>query len=120
MKLPLRFFPEAAYVSAHCLDADDKYVEVKDAIEFLNTRRAEVVAPGWIPVKERVPEAKYGPEGEPPIISDDVLVRFNDGYVEMANYDCEDKVWTSVANLRVTHDSPTHWMPLPAAPEGEG
>ena len=122
MKLPLRFFPEAAYVSAHCLDADDKYVEVKDAIEFLNTRRAEELRTGWQPI-ETVPR-------------DGTVVLLHYSMNHLCGYASsvrpKKKIAVGYFDGRWVDGHPgghgegggdsnyTHWMPLPAAPEGEG
>ena len=85
-----------------------------DEIERLRAHRAEQVPLNWIPCAERLPEARYGHEGEPPYVSDDVLIRYSDGLVEMANYDHEEHFWTIVTTLRQAFEPPEHWMPVPS------
>lgn len=68
----------------------------------------------WIPITERLPEAVHGEESKPPIISDDVVVLFESGDTDIANYDHEDSVWSLVNHgFKEPDCDPTHWLPLP-------
>ena len=80
-------------------------------------RRREVSVE-WISVKDKLPEALYGCEGEPPCISEDVAVYFEDVCVDIANYDHEAKHW-SLPNRSFNQPDidPTHWCRLPEMPE---
>src|SRR4029434_2706507 len=49
---------------------------------------------GWIPVEERLPEARYGADDQPPCISEDVAVYFEGSGADIANYDHEAKHWS--------------------------
>ena len=91
-------------------DADEIWKEDSDALEFAITAlrsMQETTKPGWISVKERLPEAYYG-ESDNVLVVDEIGIRkilyFDGGcwcYPTGETYDC--KV--------------THWMPLPEPPE---
>lgn len=77
----------------------------------------------WTPCAERLPEAVFGPKGEAPHLSEDVLVYFEGGdcQYEVANYDYEIKLWTLPGHAFNHPDcDPTHWRPLPASPPSPG
>ena len=65
----------------------------------------------WISVKDRLP-----------LSFEDVLVWFEGGEqsVDVANYDEEEDLWVLPHQALNWADCwPTHWQPLPSAPEGE-
>lgn len=71
----------------------------------------------WIPVAMQLPKAVYGGEGAPVEISEDVLILFEGGMVEVANYDHAIKQWALVnRSFREPECDPTHWLPIPEFP----
>lgn len=72
----------------------------------------------WTKVKEQLPEATIGEAGQPPMLTDDVLVYFEAGDrgYEIANYDYEEESWYSLVDGFFFDAEPSHWMPLPKAP----
>lgn len=83
--------------------------------------RPEVTG-GWISVEERLPEARYGEAGKPPVVSEDVLVcgcnALGDEHIVFANYDHEAKQWWVIeGHGHLDADDPTHWMPKPKLPK---
>jgi hypothetical protein len=73
----------------------------------------------WIPITKRMPEARYGEDDKPPIISEDVLILYESGMLDIANYDYDAQCW-SVVNKGFSHPDcdPVYWMPIPEFPEG--
>lgn len=80
----------------------------------------------WVNSEVRLPDARYGEDGEPPVISDDVLICFGgfDGMgseMHVGNYDHEKRGWyieglsNKHRNELADHEN-THWMPLPNPP----
>lgn len=91
-------------------DADDIWKEDIDALEFALTAlrsMSETTKPGWISVKERLPNF-----GIP------VLICW-DGYTDIAEYRCGmvSPKWRTQHYGTVDLASVTHWMPLPDPPE---
>jgi hypothetical protein len=70
----------------------------------------------WIPVSERLPVARYGPVGEKPITSDDVLVIYESGDIGIASYDADGSWYDNILDAD-PQCNPTHWMPLPEPPK---
>lgn len=89
--------------------------------EAAGTFHAVASGEAWIPVEDKLPPAELGEAGQPPFVSDDVLVYFPGAMeltVEIANYDHETKRWSLVTHgFKEPDCDPTHWQPLPAAPE---
>jgi hypothetical protein len=71
----------------------------------------------WIAVSEHLPEPIQGKEGKPPTISDDVVILFENGDVDIAMYDHEDDRWTLPNSAFAEPDcEPVFWMELPPSP----
>jgi len=85
------------------IEAADAERRSREATEISEAEELGLVL-RWIPVGERLP-----PDGER------VLVTWAD-YVEIASWD-ERGFWDWDAEHR--GETPTHWMRLPSAPEGE-
>lgn len=94
----------------HCIVAEPR--KVNDAL------RAAQSATGarWIPVSERLPEAKWagGPKNQATVITDDVLVLHDFGVCEVLSYDHYEGSWHAAIGGGKVEDHPTHWMPLPS------
>ena len=91
-------------------DADEIWKEDSDALEFAITAlrsMPETTKPGWISVKERLPNF-----GIP------VLICW-DGYTDIAEYRCGMVCpkWRTQHYGTVDLASVTHWMPLPEPPK---
>lgn len=91
-------------------DADEIWKEDSDALEFALTAlrsMSETTKPGWISVKERLPNF-----GIP------VLICW-DGYTDIAEYLCGMVCpkWRTQHYGTIDLTSVTHWMPLPEPPE---
>lgn len=73
----------------------------------------------WNLTAEILPPVIFGKEGEPPIVSEDVLVFFEGGdcQFEVANYDHECGTWQLVSHgFKEPDCEPSHWQYLPIAP----
>jgi hypothetical protein len=84
---------------------DTEEEAVVAATEDWNRRAEQPNEPRWIPVSERLPEVdKYGDVN--------VLVHFDDGFINSATYDKNNgwELWADAGEV-------THWMYHPEPPE---
>ena len=86
------------------------------------SEESAVILNGWIDCNERLPDAVYGEEGEPPEMSEDVLACWPNAMnltVDIAQYDHGRKQWSfPTKGFEDAHCDPGYWMPLPELPEG--
>ena len=74
----------------------------------------KAAVPQWIPVGERLPDFDGGPYVSKPVLAFD---KYDD--VVFARY-VKSGYWVILyIDERREHGEITHWMPLPAAPDGE-
>ena len=98
---------------------DDLRGFLEDAADHIEDVRAMVVPDGWIAVSDRLPD-----DGQKVTCSGFCFGKQENGrFVEWSIFEdgyfygiCQDDNDEDCANTDITMHSPTHWMPLPAAP----
>ena len=93
----------------------DGYNQCLSDVISMNEKYANsTVSDGWIPVSERLPALDGGPYVSKPVLAFD---KYDD--VVFAKY-VKSGYWVILyIDERREHGEITHWMPLPAAPDGE-